>query len=591
MALVRWDPVRELDSLQADMNRLFDRFFGAPDGGTAQRRWIPAMDLIETDDSLVLRADLPGVNEDDVEIEVKDGVLTISGERKAEREEKGEGFHRVERSFGRFSRSLNLPEGVDARQGRGQLRQRRARGTRPEARGAQPTRVQIGKGSVEGSGEAEVGIPHPTLAGCETTRPGSGSRSRPVTAPPARASSIPPTGRSRTPAFIPLATKGERPRPLLGRGRRRSATRWCSATPSTCTSRPGEELIAGRGGLHGFMGWERRDHHRLRRLPGLLARPRRRRRRDQGAPRRARGRRQGRDLRGGRRASSRCSTAPTASSARRSRWRSRRRSAPTSRSPSTSARRSTPTATTPPARPSAPTAGSTAASTGTSARGRARQAVFGIVQGGVHEDLRRESAERVSAAGGRRDRDRRHPGPREGGDARGARLHRAAPARRGAHAPARDRRGRRPPGGDRRSGSTSSTARYPPGSPGTGSALAPEPEGRFRIDLAKAPLRGRRRADRRGLPLRGLHAATAAPTSTTSPASKELTGARLLTLHNLTYMRAAHRAAREAIEAGDYAAYSDAVLGGAARPGSSLLLDCCPRSGSEARRSGPGRCP
>src|SRR5687768_2758315 len=115
MALIRWDPIRDLDSLQSDMNRLFDRFFErTPNGAGAVRRWIPAMDLVESEDHLVLRADLPGMTEDDVEIEIKDGVLTISGERKSESEQKGEGFHRVERAFGRFSRSLSLPDGVDA---------------------------------------------------------------------------------------------------------------------------------------------------------------------------------------------------------------------------------------------------------------------------------------------------------------------------------------------------------------------------------------------------------------------------------------------------------------------------------------------
>src|SRR5918996_2330797 len=115
MALIRWDPVRELDSLQGDMNRLFDRFFegGRTANGGAVRRWIPAMDLVETGEHLVLRADLPGMSEDDIDIEIKDGVLTLSGERKSEREDKGEGYHRVERSFGRFSRSLTLPDGVD----------------------------------------------------------------------------------------------------------------------------------------------------------------------------------------------------------------------------------------------------------------------------------------------------------------------------------------------------------------------------------------------------------------------------------------------------------------------------------------------
>lgn len=147
MALVRWDPARELDTLQSDMNRLFDGFFGransAATSGTVQRRWIPAMDLIETEDHFVLRADLPGLERDDVEIEAKEGVLTIAGERKAEHEDKGEGYHRVERAFGRFSRSLELPQGVTpdsvrASFDRGVLE---VRIPKPEER--KPTRIEI----------------------------------------------------------------------------------------------------------------------------------------------------------------------------------------------------------------------------------------------------------------------------------------------------------------------------------------------------------------------------------------------------------------------------------------------------------------
>jgi HSP20 family protein len=154
MALVRWDPFRELDSLQGDMNRLFDRFFeGRQGNGGRSGRWSPAMDLAETDDSLILRADLPGMSEDDVNIEVRDGVLTVSGERKAEHEEKGEGYHRVERAFGSFSRSLTLPKGADpdrveAKFDNGVLE---VRVPKPEE--TQPTRIQIGKGSVEGTGK------------------------------------------------------------------------------------------------------------------------------------------------------------------------------------------------------------------------------------------------------------------------------------------------------------------------------------------------------------------------------------------------------------------------------------------------------
>ena len=117
MTIVRWEPLRELSSLQSDMNRLFNAMFDAPAGGGGQgqlRRWTPAMDLAETEDAFVLRADLPGVSQEDVQIELEDTVLTVSGERKSDHESKGEGFYRVERSFGAFSRSLTLPKGVDA---------------------------------------------------------------------------------------------------------------------------------------------------------------------------------------------------------------------------------------------------------------------------------------------------------------------------------------------------------------------------------------------------------------------------------------------------------------------------------------------
>jgi HSP20 family protein len=116
MAIVRWDPGRDLDLLQGDVNRLFDAFFGARGtsrNGSAGQRWVPPMDLTEEMDEYVLRADLPGLGEEDIEIEVKDDVLTISGQRRYEHENRHEGFYRVERSFGHFSRSLDLPSGVD----------------------------------------------------------------------------------------------------------------------------------------------------------------------------------------------------------------------------------------------------------------------------------------------------------------------------------------------------------------------------------------------------------------------------------------------------------------------------------------------
>lgn len=113
MALVRWEPARELSSLQSEMNRLFSSFFETPSEPSAARRWTPAMDLVETDAEYVIKADLPGVSEEDVHVEVEGDVLTISGERKAEHEERKEGYYRIERSFGSFRRSITLPEGVD----------------------------------------------------------------------------------------------------------------------------------------------------------------------------------------------------------------------------------------------------------------------------------------------------------------------------------------------------------------------------------------------------------------------------------------------------------------------------------------------
>src|SRR3954447_1779942 len=95
-----------------DFTRLFDSLF-EPRSVSAQR-WVPAMDLVETEDHYLLKADLPGMKQEDVAIEFADGTLTISGERSLEYERKEKGFFRLERSFGKFSRSLSLPDGIDA---------------------------------------------------------------------------------------------------------------------------------------------------------------------------------------------------------------------------------------------------------------------------------------------------------------------------------------------------------------------------------------------------------------------------------------------------------------------------------------------
>jgi HSP20 family protein len=173
MALIRWEPVRELNTIQSEMNRLFNTFFESPgtqgNGSPTLRRWLPAMDLVETGEEFVLRADLPGLSEGDVNIELEDNVLTISGQRKAEHEEGKEGYYRVERASGSFSRSLTLPEGVDpekvnAHFDRGVLE---VRIPKPEQR--KPRKVTISAGgeaakTIEGS-ETETSTDSPTSAG------------------------------------------------------------------------------------------------------------------------------------------------------------------------------------------------------------------------------------------------------------------------------------------------------------------------------------------------------------------------------------------------------------------------------------------
>ncbi len=150
MTIVRWEPLREMSSLQTEMNRLFNTVFEAPEAGNGgARRWKPAMDLLETKQHFVLRADLPGMTEQDVSIELEDNVLTVSGERRSDHEEDREGFYRVERAFGAFSRSLTLPKGVDpeavsAGFEHGVLE---VRITKPEER--KPRKISIGAGDRE----------------------------------------------------------------------------------------------------------------------------------------------------------------------------------------------------------------------------------------------------------------------------------------------------------------------------------------------------------------------------------------------------------------------------------------------------------
>ena len=161
MALIRWEPAREIGTIQNEMNRLFNTFFDTPSvvGSGALRRWIPAMDLVETENDYVLKADLPGLSDDDVKIEVEDNVLTISGERKSEREVSKDGYYRIERSSGSFRRSLTLPEGVDPESVKATFERGVLEVHVPKPEQTKPRKVEISVGSepktIEASEETE----------------------------------------------------------------------------------------------------------------------------------------------------------------------------------------------------------------------------------------------------------------------------------------------------------------------------------------------------------------------------------------------------------------------------------------------------
>ena len=116
MKLTRIDPFREIEEMSNRLNRFFTQ--PAPrlwaENGDSVMDWAPAVDIAETDTEYLLKADLPEVKKEDVKVEILDGMLSVQGERKQEKEEQGRKFHRIERAFGHFERTLALPMDVDA---------------------------------------------------------------------------------------------------------------------------------------------------------------------------------------------------------------------------------------------------------------------------------------------------------------------------------------------------------------------------------------------------------------------------------------------------------------------------------------------
>jgi HSP20 family protein len=114
--ITRWDPFRDLVSIQDELNRLFGRTYGGaePTRSGASGSWMPALDVYETGDKLVVTVELPGIEPKNVEVSVEDSTLTISGTREFTQETDEQNYHRIERRYGAFSRSLRLPDTANA---------------------------------------------------------------------------------------------------------------------------------------------------------------------------------------------------------------------------------------------------------------------------------------------------------------------------------------------------------------------------------------------------------------------------------------------------------------------------------------------
>jgi HSP20 family protein len=150
--LVRWEPFREFAALQNEMSRLIDGWAGGEGGGS--RSWVPSVDVWETENEVVYAFDLPGIPEEKISVEVEDGALTVGGERERTQEVDGDRFYRYERRFGSFTRTIGLPQGIEADAIKADYRDGVLEIRVPKPEQAKPHRIQIGSGAdatIEGS--------------------------------------------------------------------------------------------------------------------------------------------------------------------------------------------------------------------------------------------------------------------------------------------------------------------------------------------------------------------------------------------------------------------------------------------------------
>lgn len=142
MAIIKWEPFEGLVNLQDRVNRLFEETWGSLTR-REDRGWAPAVDIYEDEKELVFKAELPDVDEKDIEVNITDNLLTIKGEKKREREEKKGTYHLIESSYGSFTRSFSLPNNVDRDKASARYEKGILKITLPKKEGAKPKKIEI----------------------------------------------------------------------------------------------------------------------------------------------------------------------------------------------------------------------------------------------------------------------------------------------------------------------------------------------------------------------------------------------------------------------------------------------------------------
>ncbi|HEX8921146.1 MAG TPA: Hsp20/alpha crystallin family protein, partial [Pyrinomonadaceae bacterium] len=168
MSIVRYDPFRDLRNLQEEVNRLFStnltRSFG-DDEGIARGAWNPNVDIYENKDQIVLEAELPGMNREDFDVTIENNVITVRGERRFEKKDETDSYHRVERSYGSFTRSFTLPQTVTADSAMAEYKNGVLRVTLPKREEVKARRIEI-----SGEGEEAKGTPRTLEAKAENVK-------------------------------------------------------------------------------------------------------------------------------------------------------------------------------------------------------------------------------------------------------------------------------------------------------------------------------------------------------------------------------------------------------------------------------------